>query len=158
MNKKTVSNSQVIMHELVLPNATNVLGNIFGGKVMYFMDMCAAMSAYKHARKPVVTASVDRLNFLAPAKMGDIIILKSSVNYTSKTSMEVGVRIESENPHSGKITHTASAYLTFVALNENYKPTSIEPIITESEDDIRRYNSGKKRYALRKERLKEMTK
>ena len=158
MSKKTVSNSQVIMHELVLPNETNVHGNIFGGKVMYYMDMCAAMSAYKHARKPVVTASVDRLNFLAPAKMGDIIILKSSVNYTSKSSMEVGVRIESENTLTGKIKHTASAYLTFVALNKSNKPTSIEPIIPESDDEVRRYNSGKKRYALRKERLKEMTK
>ena len=158
MSKKTVSNTHVTMNELVLPNETNVLGNIFGGKVMYYMDMCAAMSAYKHARKPIVTASVDRLNFLAPAKMGDIIIFRSSVNYTSKSSMEVGVRIESENPHSGKIKHTASAYLTFVALNENNQPTSIEPIITESENDIRRYNSGKKRHEIRKERLKEMTK
>ena len=158
MSKKTVSNSQVVMHELVLPNETNAHGNIFGGKVMYYMDMCAAMSAYKHARKSVVTASVDRLNFLAPAKMGDIIILKSSVNYTSKSSMEVGVRIESEDPITGKVKHTASAYLTFVALNGNNKPTSIEPIITESDNDMRRYNSGKERYEIRKERLKEMTK
>ena len=158
MNKKTVLNSQVIMHELVLPNETNVHGNIFGGKVMYYMDMCAAMSAYKHARKPVVTASVDRLNFLAPAKMGDIIILKSAVNYTSKSSMEVGVRIESENPLTGKVKHTASAYLTFVALNKSNKPTSIEPIVTESKDDVRRYNGGKKRYTIRKERLKEVSK
>ena len=154
MSKKTVSNTHVTMNELVLPNETNVLGNIFGGKVMYYMDMCAAMSAYKHARKPIVTASVDRLNFLAPAKMGDIIILKSSVNYTSKSSMEVGVKIVSENPLTGKIKHTASAYLTFVALNEHNKPTSIEPIITESEEDIRRYNSGKQRYEIRKQRLK----
>ena len=158
MNKKTVSNSQVIMHELVLPNETNVHGNIFGGKVMYYMDMCAAMSAYKHARKSVVTASVDRLNFLAPAKMGDIIILKSSVNYTSKSSMEVGVKIESENTLTGKIKHTASAYLTFVALNKSNKPTSIEPITPESDDEVRRYNSGKSRYIIRKERLKGITK
>tara|TARA_B110000116_G_scaffold255647_1_gene254155 strand:- start:354 stop:794 length:441 start_codon:yes stop_codon:yes gene_type:complete len=145
------------MHELVLPNETNVHGNIFGGKVMYYMDMCAAMSAYKHARKPVVTASVDRLNFLAPAKMGDIIILKSSVNYTSKSSMEVGVRIESENPLTGKIKHTASAYLTFVALNQDNKPTEVESIIPESKNEVRRYNSGEIRYSIRKKRLKEMS-
>ena len=157
MDKKTVLNSQVVMHELVLPNETNVHGNIFGGKVMYYMDMCAAMSAYKHARKSVVTASVDRLNFLAPAKMGDIIILKSSVNYTSESSMEVGVRIESENPLTGKIKHTASAYLTFVALNKDNKPTNIEPIIPESNNEIRRYDSGRARYSIRKERLKEIT-
>jgi len=154
MSKKTVSNSQVIMHELVLPNETNVHGNIFGGKVMYYMDMCAAMSAYKHARKPVVTASVDRLNFLAPAKMGDIIILKSLVNYVSKTSMEVGVKIESENPLTGEVRHTASAHLTFVALNKDNKPTSVEPIIPESEDEVRRYERGKERYLIRKEKLK----
>ena len=158
MSKKTVTNSQIIMNELVLPHETNVHGNIFGGKVMYYKDMCAAMSAYKHARKPVVTASVDRLNFLAPAKMGDIVIFKASVNYTSNSSMEVGVRIESENPLTGDVKHTASAYLTFVALNENNKPTSIEPIITESEDDVRRYNAGEKRYQIRIERLKEMKK
>ena len=157
MNKKTVLNSQVVMHELVLPNETNVHGNIFGGKVMYYMDMCAAMSAYKHARKPVVTASVDRLDFLAPAKMGDIIILKSSVNYTSKSSMEIGVRIESENPLTGKIKHTASAYLTFVALNKDKKPTSIDPIIPESNDEIRRHDNGKVRCSIRKKRLKEIT-
>ena len=154
---KSVKNSQVIMHELILPNDTNLLGNVLGGRVMHLMDMCAAMSAYKHARKSVVTASVDRLNFLAPAKMGDIIILKSSVNYTSKSSMEVGVRIESENPLTGKIKHTASAYLTFVALNKDNKPTSIEPIIPESNDEIRRHDSGKTRCSIRKKRLKEIT-
>ena len=154
MSKKTVSNSQVIMHELVLPNETNVHGNIFGGKVMYYMDMCAAMSAYKHARKPVVTASVDRLNFLAPAKMGDIIILRSLVNYVSKTSMEVGVKIESENPFTGEIKHTASAYLTFVALDEHGKSREIPDIIPETDVEVRRYKEGKKRTLDRKKELK----
>ena len=113
MKQKTVKNTHVIMHELVLPNDTNLLGNVLGGRVMHLMDMCAAMSAYKHARTAVVTASVDRLDFLAPAKMGEIMILKSSVNYTGKSSMEVGVRIESENPKTGYIYHTSSAYLTY---------------------------------------------
>tara|TARA_X000001036_G_scaffold440129_1_gene494758 strand:+ start:26056 stop:26532 length:477 start_codon:yes stop_codon:yes gene_type:complete len=158
MSKKNVSNSEVIMHELVLPNETNAHGNIFGGKVMYYMDMCAAMSAYKHARKSVVTASVDRLNFLAPAKMGDILVLKSLVNYVSKTSMEVGVKIESENPITGKIKHTASAHLTFVALDRENKPTSVNPIIPESENEIRRYDRAKKRYMIRKQKLKEAAK
>ena len=152
---KNVAESQVIMHELVLPNDTNILGNILGGKVMHYMDICAAMSAYKHARKPVVTASVDRLNFLAPAKMGDIIILKSLVNYVSKTSMEVGVKIESENPLTGKVKHTASAHLTFVALNKNNRPTSVDPIIPESDDEVRRYDRAKERYLVRKQKLKE---
>ena len=156
MAGKSVQNSIVVMHELVLPNDTNVLGNILGGKVMHYMDICAAMSAYKHARSPVVTASVDRLNFLAPAKMGEILILKSSVNYTGKTSMEIGVRIESENTISGEINHTASAYLTFVSLDDNRKPKEVEKIIPKSVDEIRRFKQAKMRKEIRKTRLTEV--
>jgi len=154
MKKKTVKNTHVIMHELILPNDTNLLGNVLGGRVMHLMDMCAAMSAYKHARTAVVTASVDRLDFLAPAKMGEIMILKSSVNYTGKSSMEVGVRIESENPKTGYIYHTSSAYLTFVSLNENGKPKRVDDINPENDNEIRRFNEGKVRHEERKERLR----
>jgi len=156
MAGKSVQNSIVVMHELVLPNDTNVLGNILGGKVMHYMDICAAMSAYKHARSPVVTAAVDRLNFLAPAKMGEILILKSSVNYTGKTSMEIGVRIESENTISGEINHTASAYLTFVSLDDNRKPKEVEKIIPKSVDEIRRFKQAEMRKEIRKTRLTEV--
>ena len=146
MKSKTIKESQVIMHELVLPNDTNVLGNVHGGRVMCLMDICAAMSAYKHARQPVVTASVDRLDFLAPAKMGDMICLKSSVNFTGIASMEVGVRIESENPITGNIKHTASAYLTFVSLNKNNMPKKIEMIRPNTNTEKRRFNEyGKRR-------------
>ena len=158
MAGKSVQNSIVVMHELVLPNDTNVLGNILGGKVMHYMDICAAMSAYKHARSPVVTASVDRLNFLAPAKMGDILILKSSVNYTGNTSMEIGVRIESENPISGEINHTASAYLTFVSLDDNRKPKPVKKIIPKSINEIRRFKEAERRKEIRKTRLKGIAK
>ncbi len=154
MNKKTVKNTNVIMHELILPNDTNLLGNVLGGRVMHLMDMCAAMSAYKHARTAVVTASLDRLDFLAPAKMGEIMILKSSVNYTGKSSMEVGVRIESENPKTGDIYHTSSAYLTFVSLNENGKPKRVDNINPENDNEIRRFNEGKIRHEERKDRLR----
>ena len=153
---KNVKQSQVIMHELVLPNDTNLLGNILGGRVMHLMDICAAMSAYKHARRPVVTASVDHLDFLAPAKKGDIVILKSSVNYVHKTSMEVGVRIEAETPLTGEVRHTATAYLTFVALNDNNKPMSIPDIDPETDKERYRYSEGKKRSLNRKGRLKNL--
>jgi len=153
MEEKTVKNSHVIMHELVLPNDTNLLGNVLGGRVMHLMDMCAAMSAYKHARTAVVTASVDQLDFLAPAKQGDIMILKSAVNFTGKSSMEIGVRIESENPKTGVMQHTSTAYLTFVSLNENSKPQSIKPIIPETDTERRRYAEGKNRYKQRRSRL-----
>ena len=154
MNKKTVKNTHVIMHELILPNDTNLLGNVLGGRVMHLMDMCAAMSAYKHSRTAVVTASVDRLDFLAPAKMGEIMILKSSVNYTGKSSMEVGVRIESENPKTGDIYHTSSAYLTFVSLNEKGNPQSVDDIKPENDIEIRRFKQGKIRHEERKQRLR----
>ena len=149
---KNVKDSQVIMHELVLPNDTNILGNILGGKVMHYMDICAAMTAYKHARTPVVTASVDNLDFLGPAKMGDIICLKSSVNFTGGASMEVGVRIESENPINGNKKHTASAYLTFVSLDKDNKPQKVQEVAPDSDVEKRRFNEGKQRYLYRKNR------
>ena len=144
------------MHELVLPNDTNVLGNVHGGRVMCLMDICAAMSAYKHARQPVVTASVDRLDFLAPAKKGDILILKSSVNYVRTTSMEIGVRINAEDPFTGELKHTATAYLTFVALDENKKPMEIKKVKPESDKEKLRFEAGKVRHAERVERLKKI--
>ena len=152
--KKYVKDSYVIMHELILPNDTNNLDTVFGGKVMQYMDLCAAMSAYKFARTAVVTASVDRLDFLAPASVGDMLILKSSVNYTHNSSMEVGVRIDAENVKTGKRRHTASAYLTFVSLNEDGQPQKIKDITPESDNQKRRYVEGKQRHAQRLERLK----
>ena len=155
MKKKsnTVRNSQVTMHELVLPNDINNLGNVLGGRVMHLMDICAAMSAYKHARTHVVTASVDNMNFLAPAKKGFILILRSSVNYVAKSSMEVGVKIESENPFTGDIKHTASAYLTFVSLDQEGRPTEVPDINPETDVEIRRYKEGKSRTMQRKKEL-----
>ena len=118
------------------------------------MDLCAAMSAYKFARTAVVTASVDRLDFLAPAVVGDMLILKSSVNYSHNTSMEIGVRIDAENVKTGKRRHTASAYLTFVSLGKNKKPQKVDSIIPETDDEKRRYDEGKQRHAQRIKRLK----
>tara|TARA_B110000438_G_scaffold227848_1_gene222323 strand:- start:9 stop:485 length:477 start_codon:yes stop_codon:yes gene_type:complete len=151
---KPVKNSQVVMHELILPNDTNLLGNVLGGRVMHLMDMCAAMSAYKHARSAVVTASVDQLDFLAPAKMGDIMILKSSVNFTGGSSMEVGVRIESENPKTGNKKHTVSAYLTFVSLNEKGVPQKIADVKPETPIEKKRFELGSFRYNQRRDRIK----
>jgi len=141
------------MHEIVLPNDTNLLGNVLGGRVMHLMDMCAAMSAYKHARTAVVTASLDRLDFLAPSKMGDIMKLQSSVNFTNNSSMEIGVKIESENPKTGFSHHTASAYLTFVSLNDEGKPMRVPPIVPETKIEQRRFKEGAIRSKERRARL-----
>ena len=150
---KKASESKVIMHELILPNDTNILGNVLGGRVMHLIDICAAMSAYKHARSPVVTASIDHLDFLSPAKKGDILILKSSVNYVSNTSMEIGVRVESEDTLTGKVKHTASAHLTFVALNDKRKPKKIDKVKPETKIEKRRYDAAENRVKNRKEIL-----
>ena len=154
MNPVPVSNSKVYMQEMILPNDSNVLGNVLGGKVMHLMDLCAAMSALKHCRNQVVTASVDNLDFLAPSKIGDFLILKSSVNYCGTTSMEVGVRIDTENRKTGKLKHTASAYLTFVAIDENGKTTKVPQVDAQSEEEQRRFEEGQKRYKERKLKLK----
>ena len=154
MNPIPVSNSQVHMQELILPNDSNILGNVLGGKVMHLMDLCAAMSAMKHCRNQAVTASVDSLDFLAPSKIGDFLLLKSSVNYCGNTSMEVGVRIDTENRKTGELKHTASAYLTFVAIDENGNTIQVPQVLPENEDEIRRFKEGKQRYDYRKKMLK----
>ncbi len=149
--------SQVIMTEMVLPQHTNSFHNVFGGQVMAWIDICAAIAAQRHARQPCVTASVDALQFLAPVKRGWFINLRASVNYAGKTSMEIGVRVDAENPLTGELHHTSSAYLTFVALDENNKPALIPPALPETETEKRRYKNAEIRRQHRLA-LKERTK
>jgi acyl-CoA hydrolase len=139
LTPRPVRLSQVTMTEMVLPQHTNSFSNVFGGQVMAWIDICAAIAAQRHARQPCVTASVDALQFLAPVKRGWFINLTASVNYAGRTSMEIGVRVEAENPVTGELHHTSSAYLTFVALDENNKPSLIPPIVPETEAEKRRY-------------------
>ncbi len=151
---RTVSDSRVVMTELVLPTHTNALGSIFGGVVMSWIDVAAAISAQRHCRKQVVTASIDALHFVAPVYKGWIVNLVASVNFAGRTSMEIGVRLDAENPRTGERFHTVSAYLTFVAVDENLKPTQIEPIIPQSEDEMRRYKRAQERRRIRLEQKK----
>lgn len=137
--------SQVTMTEMVLPQHTNSFHNVFGGQVMAWIDICAAIAAQRHAHRPCVTASVDALQFLAPVKRGWFINLKASVNYVGRTSMEIGVRVDAENPLTGELHHTSSAYLTFVALDENNKPSLIPPVIPETDTEKRRYKHAELR-------------
>lgn len=148
---KPVSASQVIMTELVLPSHTNALGSIFGGTIMAWIDIAAAIAAQRHSGKEVVTASIDRLDFVAPVYKGWVVNMKASVNFTSRTSMEVGVRVDAENPKTGETFHTASAYTTFVALGSNGKPIEIPGLELETETDRRRFQAAKER---REQRLK----
>ena len=153
MSEKKVSDSHVQMAEIVLPNDGNPLGNMLGGKVMHLIDIAASMSAMRLCRKPVVTVSVDSLDFRYPIKVGHMILLKASVNYTHRTSMEIGVRVESENPLTGERFHTSSAYLTFVALDKQGKPTEVPTVVPETEKEKERFKAAESRRAYRMETL-----
>lgn len=137
------------MTQMVLPPDTNAIGTVFGGKVMALIDIAAAMAAGKHARSVVVTASLDALHFIAPIKLGEYIHIKSSVNYAGRTSMEVGVRVDKENPLTGEMKHCATAYLTFVSLDTDGKPKAVPPVLAESKAEKRRYEAAKIRRAHR---------
>jgi acyl-CoA hydrolase len=135
--------------EFALPTDANTLGNVLGGKVMHLVDLAAALAAVRHSRCPVVTASVDQMSFLHPVHIGQLIVLRSSVNRVFRTSMEVGVRVHVENLLTGHVKHTSSAYLTFVALDEHGKRTPIPPVIPETEQEMRRYREAEERRVYR---------
>jgi len=147
---RPVSASRTEMVEVVLPQDANVLGTALGGRVMHLVDMVAAIAALRHCRAAVVTASVDHIDFRSPIQVGELIILKSSVNRAFYTSLEAGVKVFSENPLTGETRHTTSAYLTFVALDENRQPKVVPPVSCETAEDRRRYREA---LARRKSRL-----
>ena len=142
---KTVADSAVEMRFLVMPNDTNPQNSIFGGVVMSWIDMAAAMCAERHSNRPVVTVHVDDISFKAPMKIGDHALIKASINYVGKTSMLVGVKVIAENPFTGITRHTTTAYLAFVALDDIGRPIQIRGLIPETEDEIRRFENGKAR-------------
>jgi len=149
---KTVTNSQVEMIEIVFPNDANPLGNIFGGRVMQLIDIVGSIAAMRHCRNAVVTASMDRLDFLSPAYVGEILILQASVNFVARTSMEVGVKVTAENPLTGERRHTGSAYVTYVSIDKAGHPLPVPGISPESEEEKRRQHQAEQR---RNNRLKE---
>jgi acyl-CoA hydrolase len=141
--------SQVVMTQLVLPEHTNSLDTIFGGVIMSWIDIAGAIAAQRHSNKDVVTASLDDLHFIAPVRKGWVVNLKASVNFVSRTSMEVGVRVDAENPKTGEVFHTASAYLTFVAIGGNGRPVVVPPLILTTEESLRRHEQAKLRREFR---------
>ena len=143
---------EVVMTELVLPSHTNALGTIFGGVIMSWIDIAGAIAAQRHCRKTVVTASIDDLAFIASVKTGWFVQVKARVNYVSKTSMEIGVRVDAEDPMSGEWHHTSSAYLTFVALDHQGRPTAVPPLKIASEEQKRRAEEAVKRREFRLKR------
>jgi acyl-CoA hydrolase len=136
---RTVASTQSEMTEIILPNDTNPLGNLLGGRLMHFIDMTGAMAAYRHARTYVVTAAMDHIDFIRPMHLGDLITLRSSVNRAFSTSIEVGVKAWAEDTQTGVQQHVASAYLVFVAINKDGKRVRVPELIPETPDEKRRY-------------------
>ena len=148
-DSRKAKDSRVEMVEIMFPNDANALGTVMGGRVMHLIDVAAAIAASRHARRLCVTASVDRLDFHSAVNVGDLLILLASVNYVGKTSMEVGVRVEVEDRTSGQRRHTSTAYLTFVAIDENRHPVPAPLVIPETPEEIRRYKAAEERRRLR---------
>jgi Acyl-CoA hydrolase len=155
MEGKRIRESTIIMAQLMNPQDANPAGNVHGGVIMKLIDNAAGCAAVRHARSNVVTASIDRLDFHNPVFVGDLVTLSASLNFVGKTSMELGVRVEAENLITGQKRHTASAYLTFVALDGNGRPLPLSPLVVETDEEKRRNQEAKER---RKTRLAEKTK
>ena len=154
---RPVSESASVYSEFALPNDANTFGYVLGGKVMHLVDLAGALAAIRHARCPVVTASVDHMNFLHPIHIGQLIVLHSSVNRVFRTSMEVGVHVEVENLVTGERKHTSSAYLTFVTLDKEGNRVPIVPVVPETEEQRRRYQQAAERRAHRLEMRRRST-
>ena len=142
---RTVASTQSEMTEIILPNDTNTLGNLLGGRLMHFIDLTGAMAAYRHSRTNVVTAAMDHIDFIRPVHLGDLVTLKSSVNRVFTTSMEVGVKVWAENTRPASIVHVASAYLVFVAINPEGRLQEIPRLLPETPNEIRRYEDALRR-------------
>ncbi len=152
---KKVSQSSVVLGQMMLPADTNPAGNVHGGTIMKLIDNAAYVVASRHTGMNAVTASIDRLDFHCPVYLGNLVTLKASMNRAGRTSMEIGVRVEAEDLKTGEVRHTASAYLTFVALNNEGKPTAVPELVAETDEDKRRSADAAFRYEARKSAKKQ---
>jgi acyl-CoA hydrolase len=152
---KTPSISAVEMTELVLPNDTNILGNLLGGRMMHWMDIASAMAATRHSNKAVATIAVDSLDFRHPVRMGSIVILKAKLAWVGRTSMEVMVKAYAEDPKTGEVILTNKAYLTFVALDDQGNPTPVPRLTPQTEEEQADFREAEKRHNERIARSKE---
>src|SRR5580704_8834190 len=153
LTPRPVRDSQSEMTEIVLPNDANPLSALLGGRLMHWIDLAGAMAAHRHSRSYVVTASVDHIDFLVPVKVGDLVILRSSVNRVFHTSMEVGVKVWVENYIADTAKHVASAYLTFVAIDGAGERLKVAPVVPETDEQRRRYDDAGRRRDIRRSEL-----
>jgi acyl-CoA hydrolase len=150
---RPVRDSQSEMAEIVLPNDTNPLGALLGGRLMHWIDLAGAMAAHRHSRNYALTAAIDHLDFLVPVHVGDLVILRSSVNRVFHSSMEVGVKVWVENFLHDECQHVSSAYLTFVAVDAGGRHLAVPPVVPESDEQRRRYDDAGRRREIRREHL-----
>lgn len=146
---KPPSASSTTVVRIMMPMDANVAGNVFGGSILRLVDEVASIAAFRHARSNVVTASIDRMDFFSPVYIGDLLRLIATTNFVHRTSMEIGVRVEAENPLTGEIRHTGTCFLTYVALDKNRKPIPVPPLKPETEDEKRRWKEAEERRKLR---------
>jgi len=154
MGAKKVSDSKVEIAQVMMPEHSNAAGNVHGGYILKLVDQAGAIVAARHTHSNAVTASLDRMDFISPVYVGNLVFAKASCNYVSRTSMEIGVRVEAECLRTGTHTHVGSAYLTFVALGEDDKPTQVPKLILETEEEKHRFEEAKKRRELRLQQVK----
>lgn len=153
---KSPSESESVVTELMMPRDANVLGPVFGGKILSMVDRAAAVAAMRHGGCKAVTVSVDRIDFNEPIYVGELVMCKARVNYVGRTSMEIGVRVEAENILTGVRRHTNTCYLTFVAIDDNGKPTHVRPLNLESAEDRKRWYEAERRRENRRELAAEL--
>ncbi len=155
---KSVSASRTIISLQMLPSDANPMGNVHGGTILKLVDVAAAVAAMRHTRTNVVSASIERMDFYHPVYVGNLLILKASVNFSGRTSVESGVRIEAEDLKTGKVTHTGSSYVTYVALDDEGKPTEVPELVPHSAVEKKRWSEAKQRRTQRLQLLKRQAK
>ncbi len=148
---RSIAETRTVVQRIMMPMDANPSGNVYGGSILKYLDEVASIVAFRHTRTNVVTASIDRMDFLAPMHVGDILILRAAINYTGRTSMEVGVRVEAEEPHTGRVVHAGSCYLTMVALDRAGRPTPVATVTPSNDEERVWFENGRRR---REERLK----
>lgn len=148
---RSIAETRTVVQRIMMPTDANPAGNVYGGSILKYIDEVASIVSFRHTRTNVVTASIDRMDFLAPMHIGDILVLRAAVNYTGKTSMEVGVRVEAEEPRTGHVVHAGSCYLTMVALDRAGRPTLVPPVAPSNDEERAWFESGRRR---RDERLR----
>lgn len=149
LKPKPVSASHITISQLMHPEHANLLGNVHGGWIMKLVDEAGALSCMRHAQKKVVTVAIDSMTFRQPIKLGDLVILNSEVTYTGRTSMEAAVEVLAENPFTGERTHTNTAYLVYVALDDEGRPSAVPPLKAETEEEKRKLEQAQQRQVRR---------